>query len=259
MNSQKITLPDNLKGRSLHEKVIPTVCNLENMLEKLVEVDGDESKLEQWEKRSYNAYQINKIEEEILNASPDEWKDIIKEHILNQEPDDLGANCIDIYLVAYVVETHGGGRQNLIQYVKDNGISDKENSAKAIWQVGRGDGEYLGVLNDDGSVKDWDFFTQWIGEESQDRAQLEKTDVLEPELKDLKERIDTVNDKNKQSINDIKEEFHNLTEQVEQQNVNLQKQQEEIEELSEELKQMKQHKNNPSLLKKVKNYFTQNM
>ena len=25
-------LPDNLRGRSIHTKVIPTVCNLENML-----------------------------------------------------------------------------------------------------------------------------------------------------------------------------------------------------------------------------------
>jgi len=106
VNSQKITLPDNLKGRSLHEKVIPTVCNLENMLEKLVEVDGDESKLEQWEKRSYKAYRIDKIKDKILNASPDEWEDIVKKHILNQEPDDLGASCIDIYLVAYVAENH---------------------------------------------------------------------------------------------------------------------------------------------------------
>lgn len=38
-----------------------------------------------------------------------------------------------------------------------NGITDKSNSAQAIWQVGKGDGTYLGVLNDDGSVKDWGF------------------------------------------------------------------------------------------------------
>ena len=263
MVDNQITLPDNLKCRSLHEKVIPTMCNLENMLEKLVEVDGDYDSLKNWVQRSYNAYQIDLIKDEILKASPEEWKDIIKEHILNQKPDDLGANCIDIYLVAYVVETHGGGRQNLIQYVKDNGISDKENSAKAIWQVGRGDGEYLGVLNDDGTVKDWDFFTQWIGEEGQDQnqnqEQAQSEETNDQELEALKERIDTMNNENKQGINDVKEEVHNLIEKVEQQNVNLQKQQEEIKELSEELKHMKQLKNNPSLWKKVRNYFTQNM
>ena len=159
--------------------------------------------------------------------------------------------------MAYIAENHGEGHQNLIQYVKDNGISDKENSAKAIWQVGRGDGEYLEVLNDDGTVNDWSFFARWIGEESQEQAQSKETN--DQELEDLKERIDTVNDKNKQSINDIKEELHNLTEKVEQQNVNLQKQQKEIKELSEELKHMKQPKNNPSLWKRVRNYFTQNM
>jgi len=45
MVDNQIILPDNLKGRSLHDKVIPTVCNLENMLEKLVEVDGDYDRL----------------------------------------------------------------------------------------------------------------------------------------------------------------------------------------------------------------------
>jgi hypothetical protein len=40
--------------------------------------------------------------------------------------------------------------------------SDKDNSANAIWQVGKGDGIYLGILNQDGSVKDWDFIKKWI-------------------------------------------------------------------------------------------------
>jgi predicted house-cleaning noncanonical NTP pyrophosphatase (MazG superfamily) len=43
-----------------------------------------------------------------------------------------------------------------------NGITDKLNSAQAIWQIGKGDGTYLGVLNDDGSVRDWDFFKKWV-------------------------------------------------------------------------------------------------
>ncbi len=67
-----------------------------------------------------------------------------------------------------------------------------------------------------------------------------------------------MDDKSKQGINDIIDELHNLTEKVEQQNLNLQKQQEGIKELSEELKQMK-HKKDLSLWEKAKNYFTQNM
>ncbi|MCQ6282229.1 hypothetical protein [Bacillus sp. EB600] len=35
-------------------------------------------------------------------------------------------------------------------------------TAQAIWQVGKGDGVYLGILTEDGSIKDWNFFAQWI-------------------------------------------------------------------------------------------------
>ncbi|MFD0824341.1 hypothetical protein ACT8ZR_01550 [Neobacillus sp. M.A.Huq-85] len=56
-----VSLPRNLRGRSLHINVIPTVCNIKNMLDKLIAVEGDVSQLKQWEKRSYKAYQIDKI------------------------------------------------------------------------------------------------------------------------------------------------------------------------------------------------------
>lgn len=39
--NQGFILPDNLGGRSIHSKIIPTVCNLENMLDKLIMVYGD--------------------------------------------------------------------------------------------------------------------------------------------------------------------------------------------------------------------------
>ena len=64
------TLSDKFKGRSLHEMVIPTVCNLENMLNKLIKVNDDFNQLKQWEKRSYKAYNIDEILDEILYAEP---------------------------------------------------------------------------------------------------------------------------------------------------------------------------------------------
>lgn len=155
-------LPNNLKGRSINSKVIPTVCNLENMLDKLVEVHGDFSQLKQWEKRSYKAYKIDEIKGEILNSPKHKWKEIIRKHILYGRPSDFGASCIDIYLVAYVAETYGAGKEKFFEYVRDNEISDKDNSAQAIWQVGKGDGLYLGILNDNGTIKDWDFIKKWI-------------------------------------------------------------------------------------------------
>lgn len=157
-----ISLPDNLRGRSIHAKVIPTVCNLRNMLSKFSEVDGDFSQLKNWEKRSYKAYNIHDVSGKILQSPKYEWKEIIRGHILSRRPSDFGASVIDIYLVAYVTETFGAGKRKFFEYVMDKGITDKENSAQAIWQVGKGDGVYLSILNEDGSVRDWEFMRKWI-------------------------------------------------------------------------------------------------
>jgi predicted house-cleaning noncanonical NTP pyrophosphatase (MazG superfamily) len=162
-----ITFTEKLRGRSIHENVIPTVCNLPNMLDKLESVQGDVSKLKQWEKRSFQAYRIDQIKLAILNATSETRRSLIKEHILNSDPNDLGASCIDIYLVAFVAENFEPGKKAFMEYVLDNGITDKLNSAQAIWQVGKGDGVYLGILNEDGSIKDWNFFAQWISGNSQ--------------------------------------------------------------------------------------------
>jgi len=155
-------LPNNLRGRSIHNLVIPTVCNLENMLDKLVEVNGDYSKLKQWEKRSYKAYRIEDIECDIIHLPKSKWKQTIRKHILDGHPSEFGASCIDIYLVAYVSETYGKGKEKFLEYIKKNNISDKDNSAQAIWQVGKGDGNYLGILNDDGAIRDWEFIREWL-------------------------------------------------------------------------------------------------
>jgi len=71
----KIYLPDNLRGRSIHIKVIPTVCNLKNTLVKLKELHGDISLLKPWEKRSYDAYRIDKVKIKILNSHKEDWKE----------------------------------------------------------------------------------------------------------------------------------------------------------------------------------------
>jgi hypothetical protein len=159
---ERIVLPDNLRGRSILEKVIPTVCNLKNMLEKLNMVNGDPRLLKQWERRSYEAYQIERVKAKILKSKREDWKNIIRDHILSLEPQEIGASCIDIYLVAYVSENHGSGKDRFFQFIKDKGISQEENSARAIWQVGKGDGVFLGLLDSDGNVKDYEFFKYWI-------------------------------------------------------------------------------------------------
>ena len=155
-------LPDNLRGRSIHENVIPTVCNLKNMLVKLKELNGNVSQLKSWEKRSYDSYRIDEVKVEILNSDNDGWKEIIRNHILQKDPSIFGASCIAIYLVAYVAETFGARKHWFFQYVKEKGISQKHNTAQAIWQVGKGDGVFLNILHDDGKIKDLEFIRNWI-------------------------------------------------------------------------------------------------
>lgn len=163
-SESRLILPDNLRGRDIHTKIIPTVCNLKNMLENLIVVSGHERELKQWERRSYHAYQIDKIRQYIdrLPVSLDCWIDLVRDRILKVEPDTLGANCLDIYLVAYIAENHGAGRGNVINYIMSSEITSRVNSAQAIWQVGKGDGVFLSILHDDGTVKDWNFIAKWI-------------------------------------------------------------------------------------------------
>lgn len=162
IDDRAILLPNKLRGRSIDANVIPTVCNLKNMLKKLLEVNGDGAQLKQWEKKSYQAYQIEKIKSKIMESSLSDQIKLIRNHILNGHPADFGASCIDIYLVAFVAENYGVGREVFFDYIKTNGISEKVNSAQAIWQVGKGDGIFLNILNEDGSVKDWDFIEKWV-------------------------------------------------------------------------------------------------
>lgn len=129
-----------------------------------MEVHGDFAQLKQWEKRSYKAYKIEEISTKITSSKKNEWKDIIRKHISEGRPSEFGASCIDICLVEYVSENYGSGKANFFKYIKDNSISDKDNSAMAICQVGRGDRAYLDILENDGRVKDWEFIREWVGE-----------------------------------------------------------------------------------------------
>ena len=60
------------------------------------------------------------------------------------------------------MRTYHTSNHSVSFYIKQSGISEKEKTAQAIWQVGKGDGVYLEVLNDDGSIQDWTFIMDWI-------------------------------------------------------------------------------------------------
>ena len=160
-------LPYELRGKRINsEKIIPTVCNIKNMLDKLRDKAGEFSNLEQWEKRCYKHYNIEAIQTELLAANDEERIKILRTNLLNNDFNTLGASPFDIYIVAYAAENIGPGRDIFIEYCLNNGMAGKEGSANAIYQVGKGDGVYLNILNSDGTVKDWEFMHKWVYEES---------------------------------------------------------------------------------------------
>ena len=50
----------------------------------------------------------------------------------------------------------------MFNWARIKAITEKLGSAKAIYQVGKGDGIYLEILNNDGTIKDWNFFEKWV-------------------------------------------------------------------------------------------------
>ena len=159
----KLILQDNIKGRTIYKKVIPTVCKLESLLLDLQNNEFDIKKIKKWKISSYRAYGIDNIRVELQShATLDEQKEIIKNHILNTDKMKLGAHVIDIYLVAYVAENFGAGKRIFLDFVLQSGITEKKKSAENIWSVGKPDGVFLNILNADGTVKDWKFLERWI-------------------------------------------------------------------------------------------------
>ncbi|KHD16248.1 hypothetical protein [Clostridium butyricum] len=168
MCTNQIQLPSILRGRNIFTKVIPTVCNLKNMLDKLEKHNFEIEKLRQWEKRSYKEYKIEKIINLLIESPKLDWSNIIRSHILTLNGDEIGASVIDIYIVAYAAYSYGTGRDNMFRLIKEKHISEKVNSSNAIYCVGKGDGIFLGLLNKDGTVKDKEFFKNWIENTSAD-------------------------------------------------------------------------------------------
>ena len=163
----KINLVNSIHGKSIYSNVIPTVCNLRNLIVTLRESNGNTDQLKPWEKRCYKSYRLDELGYKLIDLTDNEIAEMVRNHLLKHDINHFGPNVLDIYFVAYVSETYGFNKAQFFNYLKDTGVTDRQGSANAIWQVGKGDGVFLNLLNDDGRVKDWTFFKQWIskGEE----------------------------------------------------------------------------------------------
>lgn len=177
-----LTLSNHLNGRNIFTKVIPTVNTLTNLFKSLEEKNWDYRLLKGWEKPIYNAYNFDGIQSNLKVAKGDEKIQLIKNHLLNQDPNKLGAHPICIYLIAfYLQQGHPKKISSFEEFVVANGISEKKMSAQAIWSVGVNDGKYLGLFDDQLNISDWSFFESWTTLKSSVDIHKKTVDIESPQ------------------------------------------------------------------------------
>ncbi|MFI8577804.1 hypothetical protein ACIGEL_19115 [Rossellomorea aquimaris] len=113
----RLPFPIHLKRRNILQNVIPTVCNIKNMLDKLDLYQGDETILKSWEKRCFSNYRLNTIKEHLVIVSTENRLHVLRKHILSLEPHELRSNVLDIYIIAFIAETYGPGKDNVVKFV----------------------------------------------------------------------------------------------------------------------------------------------
>lgn len=162
-NNPTFLLPDTIHGRSIFEKVIPTVNSLEAIFSSLEQKAWSIADLKYWEKPIIKAYRLEDIIDHLRPAGPDERISLVKNQILTHHASRLGSNPIAIYLLAYYLQkTNRNDLQGFIEFAKQQGITQKENSITAIWYAGKKDGKYLGILDLTLKIIDLNFLENWI-------------------------------------------------------------------------------------------------
>lgn len=160
--TNKFTLPNQLQGRDIFSRVIPTVNSLNNLCNSLDQMGWDYSKLKNWEKPSFNDYHLDHIKTALRQSDQKNRSRLIKSHLLQLNVQNLGPHPICIYLVAYFIQNSKfPDLEKFNKFVVDNGISNTKGSASAIWSVGINDGKFLGLFDINLNIIDLDFFEEW--------------------------------------------------------------------------------------------------
>lgn len=156
-----LLLPKIIRGINIYQDNIPTGCSLRTMLQKLIETNGNTSEFKKWELNCFDSYNLEPIKSKLVKCENESERiGIIKEHILDEFPINFGRNLVTIYLVAYIAETYGSGRPIFMGHLLPT-VSN-EGSRQVIRNVGLGHGIYLGILNSNGSMRDFNFFKRLI-------------------------------------------------------------------------------------------------
>lgn len=158
----EINFTESIRGRKITNNIRSYGASLENTLKKLNESNWDKERLSDYYKKTYDSYCLERIIDELKDKKRDQCIDIIKKNILDLYENEIGPNCIDIYIVAYGVYKYGAGIQGVYEILKAKMGYIEIDVAKKIWKTGLADGTYLKILDKDGMLLDKNFICKWI-------------------------------------------------------------------------------------------------
>ena len=154
----KFELPENLRGIKITS--ISKVINrpkLMNTLSYLKRISWNKNKISTYYKKTFNAYSLDNILDKLMNEKIK--IKLIKDNILNLYKEDIGINCLCIYIVAFFVNQKQVS--NYKEYAECASKYFSENTIKNIWSIGIADGTYLNLIDSNGKILDYDFFYKW--------------------------------------------------------------------------------------------------
>ncbi|MSR92601.1 RNA-dependent RNA polymerase family protein [Inconstantimicrobium porci] len=155
----KFELPENLRGIKITS--ISKVINrpkLMNTLSYLKKISWDKNKISTYYKKTFNAYSLDNILDKLMNEKTK--IKLIKDNILNLYKEDIGINCLCIYIVAFFMNQKQAS--NYKEYAECASKYFSEDTIKNIWSIGIADGTYLNLIDSNGKILDYDFFYKWV-------------------------------------------------------------------------------------------------
>jgi hypothetical protein len=159
----KMKFAKDLRGRELDQDILPINITLENIIQRLDNSEWDFSKLSYYAKRVFNSYKLDKILDQMKSADLENRKRLIRENILTLYGDDIGDNCISVYLVAYCAnkDSEVSVYAAVKKFFVDERIEKIPYQIKTITHIGLADGMFLGILDEKANVVNVPFLNKW--------------------------------------------------------------------------------------------------
>lgn len=161
LDSTTFLLPQ-IHGRSIFNRVIPTVNYLERTFKSLEQNGWFYTNLKPWEKQIIKGYALQDVIHKLRAANQQSRVSIIRDQILKHNANDLGTYPLAIYLIVYFIQqTESNQYKSFVEFAQEHSITQNLNSISAIWSCGTRDAKYLGILDDSLNIIDLDFFHRW--------------------------------------------------------------------------------------------------